>query len=102
MCIRDSAEARHCIREEMTETLSDLRRRCRLGMGLCQGLRCAAPAASLMRAELGWTPETTRGEIWRFLQSRFEGQAPVLDGEALAQHELLRGSYFQAGALRRP
>jgi glycerol-3-phosphate dehydrogenase len=96
------AEARHCVREELAENLSDLRRRCRLGMGLCQGLRCATPAASLMRAELGWTPDATRAELWRFLQSRFEGQAPVLDGESLAQHELLRQSYFQAGALQRP
>jgi glycerol-3-phosphate dehydrogenase len=95
------AEARHCIRAELAQNLSDLRRRCRVGMGLCQGLRCAAPAASLMRAELGWSAQAARAEIWRFLQSRFEGQAPVLDGDGVAQHELLRGSYCQAGALGR-
>jgi glycerol-3-phosphate dehydrogenase len=96
------AEARHCVREELAENLSDLRRRCRVGMGVCQGLRCAAPAASLMRSELGWTPEATRAELWRFLQARFEGQAPVLDGETAAQAELLRQAYFQAGGLRHP
>ena len=50
-----------------------------------------------MRAELGWTPEATRAELWRFLQSRFEGQTPVLDGETVAQQELIR-RHCQAGA----
>ncbi len=93
------AEARHCVRAELAQNLSDLRRRCRVGMGSCQGLRCALPAASLMRAELGWSVEATRAELRRFLQSRFEGESPVLDGDGVAQHELLRGSYWQAGGL---
>jgi glycerol-3-phosphate dehydrogenase len=96
------AEARHCVRHELAKNLSDLRRRCRLGMGLCQGLRCAAPAAGLLRGELGWSADEARAEVWRFLQARFEGQAPVLDGEGVAQHELLRGAFCQAGALARP
>ncbi len=88
------AEARHCLREEHVQNLSDLRRRCRIGMGQCQGLRCAERAASLWRAERGLSAAEGRRELDRFLASRLQGQRPVLDGPALAQQELVRGALY--------
>jgi len=41
------AELAFSLREEFAESLTDLRRRCRLGMGVCQGARCAGTAAAL-------------------------------------------------------
>ena len=86
------AEARHCLRHEHCETLSDLRRRCRVGMGQCQGLRCAEPAARLLRVERGLSAQAARVELQHFLASRFEGQRAVFDGAGLAQQELVRGA----------
>jgi glycerol-3-phosphate dehydrogenase len=88
------AEARHCLREEHVANLSDLRRRCRLGIGQCQGLRCAERAASLWRHERKLSAGEARAELDRFLRSRFESQRPVLDGAGLGQQELVRGSWF--------
>jgi len=91
------AEARYCLRQELCENLSDLRRRCRVGMGQCQGLRCAEPAAKLLRRERKLELGAAHAEARRFLRSRFEGQRTVLEGENLAQQELVRGSYFGPG-----
>jgi len=88
------AEARYCLREELCENLSDLRRRCRVGMGQCQGLRCAEPAAKLLRRERKLDMAQAAAEARRFLGSRFESQRPVLEGGNMAQQELVRGTYF--------
>ena len=93
------AEARYCLREEVCENLSDLRRRCRVGMGQCQGQRCAEPAAKLLRRERKLEMEPARAEALRFLRSRFEGQRTVLEGENLAQQELVRGTYVAPSAV---
>jgi glycerol-3-phosphate dehydrogenase len=88
------AEARYCLREELCENLSDLRRRCRVGMGQCQGLRCAEPAAKLLRRERKLPMVRAQAEARRFLGSRFESQRPVLEGPNMPQQELVRGAYF--------
>ena len=47
------AEARYCLREEICETLSDLRRRCRVGMGQCQGLALRRAGGELAARRAG-------------------------------------------------
>jgi len=93
------AEAVYCLREENVRKLTDLRRRCRLGMGPCQGARCAAPAAALFARERNLSGPAARAELLEFVGARFKGRRPVLDGESMAQEELNRGNHFTTGNL---
>jgi glycerol-3-phosphate dehydrogenase len=95
------AEAVFSIREENVQRLTDLRRRCRVGMGPCQGARCAGPAAALFAKERDLTNVQAHRELMDFLGGRFRGKRPILDGEALAQEELSRGNYLTVGNLDR-
>jgi glycerol-3-phosphate dehydrogenase len=84
------AELEFSRQREFAPTLLDLRRRCRLAMGVCQGARCIGPAAALL------------GELQQardLLDERWKGQRPVLAGDGLAQAELLQATYFGTGAL---
>ncbi|MHB1847286.1 MAG: FAD-dependent oxidoreductase [Deltaproteobacteria bacterium] len=92
------AEARFAIRNELVQTLSDLRRRCRVGMGICQGTRCAGAAASLLAREKRLSPAHLREELHGFLAARFAGQRPVLSGAGMAEQELSRAIYRDAAA----
>jgi glycerol-3-phosphate dehydrogenase len=85
------AELAFALRREFAHGLSDLRRRCRLAMGVCQGARCIGPAAALV---------ASLEEAERLLDERWRGQRPVLSGDGLAQAELMQGIYFGTGALQ--
>ena len=76
---------------EYAPALTDLRRRCRLAMGVCQGARCIGPAAAFV-GELQQARE--------LLDERWKGQRPVLSGDGLAQAELMQATYFGTGALQ--
>lgn len=76
---------------ELAPSLLDLRRRCRLAMGVCQGTRCIGPAAALVES---------LDEARALLDERWKGQRPVLAGDGLAQAELLQATYFGTGALQ--
>jgi glycerol-3-phosphate dehydrogenase len=93
------AEAVYCIREENVRRLTDLRRRCRVGMGPCQGTRCAGPAAALFARERDLSTEEAHRELLDFVGARFRGKRPVLNGEQMAQEELNRGNYLTVGNL---
>jgi glycerol-3-phosphate dehydrogenase len=93
------AEAVYCLREENVRRLSDLRRRCRVGMGPCQGARCAGAAAALFARERDLSAAEAHRELLHFLGACFRGQRPVLDGEQMAQEELNRGNYLTVGNL---
>lgn len=77
--------------KEFAHGLLDLRRRCRLAMGVCQGARCIGPAAALVES---------LQEAEQLLDERWKGQRPVLAGDGLAQAELLQATYFGTGALQ--
>ncbi len=93
------AEAVYCIREENVRRLTDLRRRCRVGMGPCQGARCAGAAAALFARERDLSIQEAHRELLDFVGARFRGKRPVLDGEQMAQEELNRGNYLTVGNL---
>ncbi|MCA1826774.1 MAG: glycerol-3-phosphate dehydrogenase/oxidase [Myxococcales bacterium] len=76
---------------EFATSLLDLRRRCRLAMGICQGSRCIGPATALVES---------LDEARALLDERWKGQRPVLAGDGLAQAELLQATYFGTGALQ--
>jgi glycerol-3-phosphate dehydrogenase len=93
------AELVYALRNEMAAGLCDLRRRCRLAMGPCQGTRCLAPAAAILAAERRLSPEETRGELLELMAERWKGERPVLTGDGLAQAELKMHTYFGLGNL---
>jgi glycerol-3-phosphate dehydrogenase len=90
------AEAVYSIRHELVHTLSDLRRRCRVGMGPCQAASCAGAAAALLARERKLSPSETRRELHDFLAARLSGQRPVLAGAGMAEQELTRSVYREA------
>ncbi|HKD41033.1 MAG TPA: FAD-dependent oxidoreductase [Myxococcaceae bacterium] len=93
------AEAVYCLREENVRRLTDLRRRCRVGMGPCQGARCAGAAAALFAKERDLSAAEAHRELLDFVGARFRGKRPVLDGEQMAEEELNRGNYLTVGNL---
>ena len=96
------AELAFSLREEFAVSLADLRRRCRLAMGVCQGTRCGGPAAALLADERQLTAEAALSDLTALLDERWKGNRAVFTGDALAQAELLQGTYFTTGALGRP
>ena len=95
------AELAFCLREEFADSLGDLRRRCRLAMGVCQGTRCAGPAAALIAGERQLTFDAALSELTSLLDERWKGNRAVLTGDGLAQAELAQGAYYTTGALGR-
>ena len=95
------AELRHAIRHEGARTLDDLRRRTRLAMGGCQGMRCISRAGVILGQELELDPLAVLSQVLDLLQQRHRGKAPPLSGVGLAQEELNQARYFLVGDLGR-
>lgn len=93
------AEAVWCLREENVQRLTDLRKRCRIGMGPCQGARCAGAAAALFARERNLSSGEAHQELLAFVGARFKGKRSILAGEQMAQEELNRGNYLTVGNL---
>jgi glycerol-3-phosphate dehydrogenase len=93
------AELSFSMKHELADGLTDLRRRCRLAMGVCQGARCTAPAAALWADEKGATASRALQEAEKLLDERWKGNRPVIAGDGLAQAELTRGAYLTTGNL---
>lgn len=92
-----AAEVVHCARHELVRRLRDLRTRCKLAVGACGGLDCARTAAQLAGRELGWGPAHVRAELADLLEVGWRERRAVLDGDQLAQEELLRGAHWGVG-----
>ncbi|MDR2400133.1 MAG: anaerobic glycerol-3-phosphate dehydrogenase subunit A [Deferribacteraceae bacterium] len=74
-------------------TLSDVRRRTRIGMGTCQGNFCAYRGVGTI-AETGGVPDTDLSLILnKFIEERWAGIRPLLWGVQLKEAELSRGIY---------
>jgi len=73
-------------------TLTDLRRRTRVGMGTCQGEFCACRAAGLLAKAHGCI-EKEREDIDYFLQERWKGNFPIGWGETLREAEYTQWVY---------
>src|SRR5688572_814510 len=85
------AEIRYAIQVEGCRTLEDLRRHTHVGAGGCDGVDCAVPSAHLMAELLNWSRERIETELEHFLNERWIGRRPVLNGATLAQEEVWRG-----------
>lgn len=73
-------------------TLTDLRRRTRIGMGTCQGAFCACRAASLLASSPGGAVRE-RADLANFLQERWKGNFPIGWGETLREAEYTQWVY---------
>lgn len=91
------AEVEEVIKEGTCYTVSDVRRKTRMGMGTCQGNFCSLRSMGVL-SQCGVTPEAkeTLPQIRDFLQARWKGIKPVLWGNALREIEMTRGIYESA------
>ncbi|HIQ06062.1 MAG TPA: anaerobic glycerol-3-phosphate dehydrogenase subunit A [Anaerolineae bacterium] len=76
------------IRETETQSLDDIRRGLRLGMGPCQGGFCAYRAVGILHQEKSLPVEQGNQSLTRFLDERWKGTYPVLWGDQLRQYFL--------------
>ncbi len=81
-------DVRQSIIQSDTNTLDDIRRDVRLGMGPCQGAFCTLRAAGMLH-ELRHPPiEDTNSSLLDFLEERWKGNIPILWGQQLRQERL--------------
>jgi glycerol-3-phosphate dehydrogenase len=72
------AEVRHVIRHEWAETVEDVSRRTRLGLGSCGGLRCAQACGFLLAEELDLSPSERRARVLEFQERHARRRLPVV------------------------
>ncbi|WP_196592979.1 anaerobic glycerol-3-phosphate dehydrogenase subunit GlpA [Pectinatus sottacetonis] len=90
------AEIEEIAAEPTSHTVSDLRRRTRLGMGTCQGTFCAYRSVGAVdKEEMPWAKDTVY-LFKEFLETRWKGIRPVLWGNMLRDIELTRAIYDAA------
>jgi glycerol-3-phosphate dehydrogenase len=73
------------LRRHPDDSLDDLRRRLRIGMGPCQGGFCAARSAGIACQEDAWSAGQAVAALRLFLRNRWIGQQPLVYGELLKQ-----------------
>ena len=73
-------------------TLTDLRRRTRVGMGTCQGELCACRAAGLL-AKAQDCAERERADLLKFMGERWKGSYPIGWGDTLREAEYTQWVY---------
>ena len=73
-------------------TLTDLRRRTRVGMGTCQGEFCACRAAGLLAKAHGCI-DKERDDLTSFLNERWKGNFPIGWGDTLREAEYTQWVY---------
>jgi glycerol-3-phosphate dehydrogenase len=96
------AELAHAARREGVRTLGDCALRVRLGVGACQGVGCAGPAAARLAEHLDWSPGRTADEVARFAAERWRATAPIVGGTHLAAVEIHRHVFLGARGFVRP
>jgi glycerol-3-phosphate dehydrogenase len=62
------AEIRYAVQEELADSVDDVSRRTRLGLGACGGMRCAARCGRIVADMTGRSPEQGLGLALSFLQ----------------------------------
>jgi glycerol-3-phosphate dehydrogenase len=92
-------EIRYAIRHEWARTLEDLSRRTRFSIGPCEGSRCMMLGAQILGEELGFSPKQIFSQVHDFLQKKWEGKRPILEGTHIQQEELNQFIHFTVGGL---
>lgn len=87
------AEIEMVAKESTTHSISDLRRRTRLGMGTCQGTFCTYRAVGTVQEVVDTWTSNTRDLFKEFLEARWKGIRPVMWANQFRDVELTRGIY---------
>lgn len=87
------AEVEMVAQEPTTHSISDLRRRTRLGMGTCQGTFCTYRAVGTVQEVTDRWTSNTKELFKEFLEARWKGIRPVMWGNQIRDVELTRGIY---------
>lgn len=77
-------EVKYAIESLHVESLSNLRRRTRVGMGTCQGELCACRAAGLLSNAQNCASKA-KEDLANFLNERWKGMYPVAWGDTLSE-----------------
>ncbi len=80
-------EVEYALKHLNVKTITDLRRRTRIGMGPCQGELCAYRTAGLFQLYGGLSPNRSLKYLKDFLEERWKGIKPVLWGDTLRESE---------------
>ncbi len=86
-------EVKHALNSRTVESIDQLRRRTRVGMGTCQGQLCTLRAACLVSHLLDRTPKDTVGDVAAFINERWRGMYPVAWGATLSEAQLTAHIY---------
>lgn len=89
-----AGEVQYAVENLAVNSLLDLRRRTRIGMGTCQGELCACRAAGLLQRFNITTPAQSLTQLSEFLNERWKGVQPVAWGDALRESEFTRWVYL--------
>ena len=87
-----SGEVDYAIHNLDVHSLTDLRRRTRVGMGTCQGELCACRAAGMLAAAHGCA-ERARDDMREFMNERWKGNRPIAWGDTLRECEFTNWIY---------
>lgn len=90
------AEIEEIAAQPTSHTMSDIRRRTRLGMGTCQGTFCAYRSVGAVSQEKLPQMDDSIKLCKDFLQARWKGIRPVLWGNMFRDIELTRAIYDSA------
>ena len=85
-------ELKYATRKLHADSLINLRRRTRLGMGTCQGGLCSCRAAEILRETTG-KPNEVLGDLARFINERWKGMQPVAWGQTLVEAQFMAWLY---------
>jgi glycerol-3-phosphate dehydrogenase len=88
-----AGEVRYAVDSLTINTLLDLRRRTRVGMGTCQGELCACRAAGLLTHFEVTSPQQSIQQLYQFLNERWKGVRPIAWGDALRESEFTKWVY---------
>lgn len=88
-----AGEVQYAVENLNVNSLLDLRRRTRVGMGTCQGELCACRAAGLLHSMRVTNETESLSQLSAFLNERWKGIKPVAWGDALRESEFTRWVY---------
>lgn len=88
-----AGEVQYAVENLTVNSLLDLRRRTRVGMGTCQGELCACRAAGLLQRFNVTTAAQSITQLSDFLNERWKGVQPIAWGDALRESEFTRWVY---------
>ena len=80
-------EVEYALENLSVNSLVDLRRRTRVGMGTCQGELCACRAAGIMGRKDPVCARKAKADLVSFLNERWKGMAPIAWGDTLRESE---------------